>query len=641
MGFAMYPVVAALFLPLLGAIVLRAGASRLKAGTVAKLAIASVGLAHLLAWAALAHMLAEPPGARIHDITLFPLMQAGEVRVDFLLRWDALSQVMLLLVTGVSLLVHIYSVSYMKGDDHYAGFFAKLNLFTFSMLLLVLAGNFILLFAGWEMVGLCSCLLIGFWGTRPAAAAAGLKAFVVNRVGDAGFVIALVMLAGSLGTLDYGVVFTYAPWAFPPGSRAALALALLLFCGAVGKSAQFPLHVWLPGAKEGPLPVSALIHAATTATAGVYMVCRCGPLFALSPGALAFVAWLGAFTALFAGLCALAQRDLVRLLAFSTVSQLGFMFLGAGVGAYGAAMFHMVTHAFSKALLLLCAGVVVHALAGEADIGRMGGLRRRLPWTFWSFLAGALALSGAPLTAGFFSEVRILEAAFLSHPDGWALGAAGLAVGVLTTLYIFRAFWLVFFGRPRFARGLEPHEAPPLMRWPVVILAGLSLVAGLLWLPESWAGLGSLGDFLAPGLWMASAPPPSRGEAVMAAAAAALVAGLGLAWMSFRRGGKLLEKAGAFLEPVRRVLFREFYIDELYRRWVVEPLYAAAGKLEEGVEKGTIDSTADSAGEWLLKASTKGDRWQTGLIRDYAIVFIVGVALLLLMPVIAALLAVP
>ena len=623
----MNPIIAALFLPLLGAILVRGGVSRLKPSEAAKLATASVGLAHLFAWAAFFMMLGLAPEARIQDITLFPLMQVGEVGISFLLRWDPLSQLMLMVVTGVAFLIHVYSSSYMEGDDRYPYFFADLNLFVFSMLLLVLAGNFLLLFAGWEMVGLCSYLLIGFYSAKPSAASAGLKAFVVNRIGDAGFILAILMIAASLGSLDYTGVFAGAPHVFLKGSGAALALALLLFCGAMGKSAQFPLHVWLPDAMEGPTPVSALIHAATMVTAGVYMVARCHTLFELAPAALHVVAWVGAFTAVFAGSIALAQRDLKRILAFSTVSQLGLMFLAVGVGAYSAAMFHMFTHAFFKALLFLGAGAVMHALAGELDVWKMGGLARPLRWIFWTFLIGALALAGAPLTAGFFSKDRILFSAFMAQPNGRALWLMGLTASLMTGLYIFRAVWLVFAGKPRVKRTPEPHDAPALMRWPLVILAVLSLLAGFLWMPASWSHFGPFGSFLEPVLGAGEHyVPPHTEEAAMAFAVAAFLAGLGAAWGLYRQGAAAVKSFGGKLKPLYRLLFNKYWIDELYRAFIVKPLFRTAVKMEAGIDRAGFDGTAEGIAETAMDSSGSGRKWQTGHTGHYALAMALGMA---------------
>jgi len=622
----MHPVIAALFLPLLGAVLVRAGAVRLVPSGAARLATAAVGLAHLFSWAAFFLMLSYAPGGRIHDLDLFPLMQIGEVGISFLLRWDPLSQIMLMVVTGVAFLIHLYSVSYMEGDDRYPYFFADLNLFVFSMVLLVLAGNFLLLFAGWELVGLCSYLLIGFWGAQPVAASAGLKAFVVNRIGDAGFIIAILMMAGTLGSLDYTGVFAGAPHVFLRGSGSALLLALLLFCGAMGKSAQFPLHVWLPDAMAGPTPVSALIHAATMVTAGVYLACRCQPLFELAPASLYFVAWVGAFTAVFAGTIALAQRDLKRILAYSTVSQLGLMFLAVGVGAHGAAMFHLFTHAFFKSLLFLGAGAVMHALGGELDVWKMGGLARPLKWTFWCFLAGALALAGAPLTAGFFSKDCILFAAFMAQPNGRALWLMGLAASALTGLYSFRAVWLVFGGTPRVKRAHEPHDPPALMRWPMAALAVLSLVAGFLWLP-SWTHFGPFGRFLEPVLGLSGHyAPPRAEEAAMAFAVAAFLAGVGAAWGLYRRGAQTVKLVGGRLKPLHRVLFNKYWVDEVYRALVVKPLFRTAGRMESGIDRAGFDEAAEGTAGTALESSTEGRKWQTGHTGHYALAMALGAA---------------
>jgi len=631
--------VAALLLPLSGAVLIRLVGRTLRPHGGAIIATLAVGLAHAAAWIAFFSLVSEGPEARIHDVPLYLFSDVGGLRLEALLRWDPLSQIMLLVVTGIGFLIHLYSVAYMEGDDRYPFFFADLNLFVFSMLLLVLGGSFLLLFAGWELVGLSSYLLIGFWSQKPSAADAGRKAFLVNRIGDAGFVLGILYLAVHLGALDYTTVFRLAPGAFPHGSHAALVLALCLFCGAMGKSAQFPLHVWLPDAMEGPTPVSALIHAATMVTAGVYMVCRCHVLFEAAPAALAFVAWIGAFTALLAGSIAVTQNDLKRILAYSTVSQLGLMFLGAGVGAYDAAMFHLFTHAFFKALLFLGAGSVMHAMAGELDVWKMGGLRRVLPWTFALFLIGTLALTGAPLTAGFFSKDELLYRAFAAQPGGKALWAAGLLASLLTAFYSFRALILVFYGEARWDHHtVHPHESPWLMLGPLVVLAAGSLLAGVLWLPHLLGGFAPFEEFLEPvfGVPLLRHVVPTGQETAMACAVAVFLVGLGGALTVYRHGAELADRAAASLGGLYELVRDRWRFDELYDLLIVRNLFRVAGGLEAGVDRAVVDRTADGLGAGAIRVSRWGRVWQSGYIRHYALAFAAGAALLVCLPWLAA-----
>src|SRR5215471_16368903 len=408
---------------------------------------------------------------------LFPWISAGSFQTGVLVQVDQLTGVMLLVVTGVGFLIHVYSIGYMHEDPDVARFFTYLNLFVFSMLTLVMAGDFLLLYVGWEAVGLCSYLLIGFWYQRQTAIAAGKKAFIVNRVGDFGFGLGIMLIWVTFGTLQYGPVFAKADASISVGTYTAI--ALLLFMGATGKSAQLPLFTWLPDAMEGPTPVSALIHAATMVTAGVYMVARCHKLFEMAPQGLEVVAWVGGITAVFAATIGLVQTDIKRVLAYSTISQLGYMFAGVGVGAYAAGIFHLVTHAFFKALLFLGAGSVIHGLQGEQDLRKMGGLAPRMLVTTVTFLVGALALSGVPPLSGFFSKDEILASAF--HEGHRALWALLLIGAFMTAFYTFRLVFLAFFGAPRMSKDVahHVHESPAVMTVPLVVLAVLAAVAGL------------------------------------------------------------------------------------------------------------------------------------------------------------------
>ena len=407
------------------------------------------------------------------------------VGADAAILWDPLSAVMTMIVTGVGALIHIYSLGYMRGDERYPRFFAFLNLFIASMMILVLSANFAMMFVGWELVGLSSYLLISFWFTKPEAAAAGKKAFIVNRIGDWGFLVALMIIFATFGTFDFGTIFTTAPGILTVG--AATAITLLLFVGAAGKSAQIPLYIWLPDAMEGPTPVSALIHAATMVTAGVFMIARAAVLFELAPVSGAVIAVVGTLTALVAALIAVSQTDIKKVLAYSTISQLGFMVLAVGVGAYTAGVFHLATHAFFKALLFLGAGSVIHAMAGEQDMRKMGGLRKMMPVTFITMAIGWLAISGIFPFAGFWSKDEILAATFAKGGAFIVLWAVGLFVALLTAFYMTRMFVMTFLGRPRWDGGTHPHESSATMTVPLIVLGFFSVSAGLVNTPARLA----------------------------------------------------------------------------------------------------------------------------------------------------------
>ncbi len=437
-------------------------------------------------------MLDEHPEERSEVSTLWTWLSAGDLRVGFDILVDPLSVFMMLVVSGVGFLILTYGIGYMAGDEEERRYHAYKALFIFSMLLLVEGGNLLLLLAGWGMVGLSSYLLINFWHQRSTAVAAGKKAFVMNAIGDATFALALFILAEQTGSLDFGLVFDRAPEALGESSTLAVLVALGLLGAAVAKSAQIPLHTWLPDAMEGPTPVSALIHAATMVTAGVYLIVRTSPLFELAPDILELAGILGGVTILVAGLVALVQTDIKRVIAYSTMSQIGYMFLAVGLGAFGAGLFHLMTHAFFKALLFMAAGVVIHALAGEQDIRRMGGLGKALPWTYRCFLVGALALAAIPPFAGFFSKDAILASAAGAGTLGWILWGVGVAGAFLTALYTFRLVFIVFFGEPA---ADQPHlhrerfEGPLSMMWPVGVLTVGAIVSGFLQFPGGWAGV--------------------------------------------------------------------------------------------------------------------------------------------------------
>ena len=430
-------------------------------------------------------------GIKIH---LFDWINSGSLHIPFSILVDRISAIMLLIITGIGFLIHIYSIGYMHGDEGFSRFFAYLNLFVFFMLLLVLGSDFIVLFAGWEGVGLCSYLLIGFWFKNTSYNHAANKAFIMNRIGDLGFILGIILIYVNFGSTSYDVVFSEAA---ASGNESLLtAITLLLFVGAMGKSAQIPLYTWFPDAMAGPTPVSALIHAATMVTAGIYMIVRSNILYSLAPFTLDFVAVIGTATALLAAIIAMAQTDIKKVLAYSTVSQLGYMFVALGAGAYTSAMFHVTTHAFFKALLFLAAGSVIHAMSGEQDISKMGGLRKKFPVTFFVFLIGTLAISGIPPFAGFFSKDEILARVWIQHP---VLFTVLSVTSIMTAIYMFRLFFLTFFGKFRGTHEQEHHlhESPPVITLPLVVLAVLSTVGGFIGMPEIFRNTHLLDNYLA------------------------------------------------------------------------------------------------------------------------------------------------
>jgi NADH-quinone oxidoreductase subunit L len=556
---------------------------------------------------------------------LFPWIVAGEFEAPVTALVDPLTGVMLLVVTGVGLLIHLYSVGYMHGDAGYARYFAYLNLFVFSMTMLVLAGNFLLLYVFWEAVGLCSYLLIGFWYTRPAAAQAGKKAFIVNRVGDFGFGLGVMWLWAALGTLDYGEVFARVGELTP---ATATGIALLLFMGACGKSAQLPLHTWLPDAMEGPTPVSALIHAATMVTAGVYMVARAHALFERAPAALEVVAWVGVATALFAATVALVQTDIKRVLAYSTISQLGYMFAAVGLGAYAAGIFHLVTHAFFKALLFLGAGSVIHGLGGEQDLRRMGGLAPKMVTTTITMAIGAAGLAGLPPLAGFFSKDEILHAAFSGrHRLVWLL----LLVGAfLTAFYTFRLVFLAFFGAPRMSREVahHVHESPASMTLPLTVLALLTFVAG--WAVGVPSAHGTRFErFLAP-VFPLHETPGSGLVTLMLAVVSVLVvaAGIVLAWMMYIPRPVRATAPARPRSALHETLLNAYYVDRLYDLAIVRPLHALSVVMARAVDLGVIDALVNLVGRAVVAWAADFRRLQTGFVVNYALTMLAGAVVL-------------
>lgn len=523
------------------------------------------------------------------------------VPLGFLL--DPLSAVMILIVTGVGFLIHVYSVGYMHHEDGYYRFFTYLNLFMFAMLLLVLGNSFLTMFVGWEGVGLCSYLLIGFYYERKSASDAGKKAFIVNRIGDFGFVLGVLTVASVFGSLRFTEVMSQAPHVFAMGDHLVTMLTLALFVGATGKSAQIPLYVWLPDAMEGPTPVSALIHAATMVTAGVYMIGRCNALFTLAPQTMLVVAGVGCATALFSASIGLVQTDIKRVLAYSTVSQLGYMFLAMGVGAYAVGIFHLLTHAFFKALLFLGSGSVIHAMSGEQDMMKMGGLRKKIPITFWTMFIGTLAIAGAPFLAGFFSKDEILWQAFSSSHSVFVIYMVGTIAALMTAFYMFRLVFLTFFGKPRMDHHTEEHihESPKSMTVPLIILAFLSIVGGYIGIPEAiYHGIPfDIYEWLEPvtGSIHTATQEFSHSTEFLLMFVSVIVAGVGVAisYMLYIKEPANADKLAQSFPKLHTLLYRKYFVDEIYNTLVIQPLKGlclALGWFDLHVIDGIVNGSA-------------------------------------------------
>ena len=614
--------------------------------------------------------------------TPFNWIASGDLQIPFTLSLDHLSSLMILVVTGIGSLIHIYSTGYMheEPDSEYARYFSYLNLFAAFMLVLVLGASFPVMFVGWEGVGLCSYLLIGFWFKKKSAADAGKKAFVVNRIGDFGFILGMLLLFVTFGTLDFQGVAAAAAGRAPEleGWGVMTVATMLLFVGATGKSAQIPLYVWLPDAMEGPTPVSALIHAATMVTAGVYMIGRNAVIFEHAPMTLAVVAAIGVATALLAGTIGLVQNDIKRVLAYSTVSQLGYMFLAMGVGAFAAGIFHLYTHAFFKALLFLGSGAVIHALAGEQDVRNMGGLKKYLPVTYWTFLIGALAIAGVPALSGFFSKDEILFKTFIgeSTPGHTLMWLIGLVTSLLTATYMFRLVFLTFHGErrheaPAFASGSgaadpapehpeeeeggshgagghghahghgEPHEAPWSMAIPLIVLAIGSVFAGYVGVPHALGGSNRIEAFLEPsfeahpgagGLHAEVAPhADARTELMLMALSSGIaLAGIGIAAYFWLRNRPLTARMAERFAPIHRMLLNKYYVDEIYDRTIVQPIKVlSTGALWKGIDAGLIDGAVNGVGQVVGGTSAVLRRVQTGSVRTYAFGLLAGVVAIL------------
>ncbi|MGD2108001.1 MAG: NADH-quinone oxidoreductase subunit L [Phycisphaerae bacterium] len=640
-----------LLAPLAGAIVAGALGRPILRGRTHWPAIIGVGVAFVTSLVVFGQFGEVPEYARTATVSVYEWIATGTgsaFRVEFLI--DPLSSIMLITVTGVSLLVVIYSRDYMRehGEPErgYERFFAYLALFVFSMCALVLGGNFILLYLGWEAVGLCSYLLIGFYYQRPAAAAAAKKAFLVNRVGDFGFGLGIFLIYLTFGTLDYGAVFEMVREGVTASGDSltdnrVTAIALLLFCGACGKSAQLPLHVWLPDAMEGPSPVSALIHAATMVTAGVYMIARCGAIFTASPTAMAFVATVGGLTALFAATIALVQTDMKRILAYSTISQLGYMVLGAGVYAADSAIFHLFTHAFFKALLFLGSGSVMHAMGGIIDIRQFGGLRKLLPWTFATFVIGSLALAGFPFFSGFFSKDEIIHHALSVDP---LLGVIGLVTALLTAFYTFRMVFLAFFGPERVPEGVHAHESGAWMLVPLVLLSVGAIGAGYVGVELTGRGFH---HFLSPVFeqTFVANSPLHHGEHGAAAAehvsfwshyglmilsGAMSIIGILVAYVLYVKQTWIPELLRGSSPRAYDALWNKYYVDEAYQDIIVEPA-RTTGRVCVGLDDYFVDGLI-----WIVTAIPRGVGYlvrtlQSGMLQGYGLSMVAGIAIIVVL----------
>lgn len=616
-------------LPLLGFILIGIMNKRLPVSLSGGIASAAVFLSFLLSIG----IFMEVRGADVvpERVVLFDWISVGDMQIDFSFLIDRLSAIMLLVVTGVGFLIHIYSIGYMQHEPDHPRFFAYLNLFIFFMLLLVLGSNYIVMFAGWEGVGLCSYLLIGFWFKNTEYSNAAKKAFIMNRIGDLGFLLGVFLIYMTFGSVNFKEVFEGAKH-FGSDNTAITAICLLLFIGAMGKSAQIPLYTWLPDAMAGPTPVSALIHAATMVTAGIYMVVRSNVLYALSPFASEIVAIVGLVTAFFAATIGLKQNDIKKVLAYSTVSQLGYMFVALGVGAYDTALFHVVTHAFFKALLFLGAGSVIHAMSGEQDIRRMGGLKGKLPVTFLTFAIGTVAIAGLPPFAGFFSKDEILAATYAYSLPMFTLLAL---TSVLTAVYMFRLLFLVFYGN---FRGTEHqkahlHESPFSMTMPLVVLAILSTFGGFLGMPEIFHAPHFFKEFLSPILWREGAHEVSHTFewTMIGVSIIALILIILATWNNYVKRNIVPEEDNAIPAGIPRLLTNKYYVDEIYSALITRPLDALSRFTYKYVEVGFIDGIVNGFSKGLQGVSGLLRFIQTGNIGGYIFSMVIGIILILVL----------
>ncbi|HMK75975.1 MAG TPA: NADH-quinone oxidoreductase subunit L [Thermodesulfobacteriota bacterium] len=609
-----------------------------------------IGLSFLTSILIFLELIGKPVTDRHFEKVIFDWVVSGSFQTVIGYQIDPLSILMALVVSGVSFFIHIYSVGYMHDDPGYTRYFTYLNLFVFMMLNLVLANNFLLMFVGWEGVGLCSYLLIGFWYEKDSASNAGKKAFVVNRVGDFGFLLGMFLLFIHFGTLHFTDIFgSLQKNPHMLDTATATTITILLFVGACGKSAQIPIYVWLPDAMEGPTPVSSLIHAATMVTAGVYMVARCNVLYSLAPISMTVVAIIGVATAIFTASIGFCQNDIKKVLAYSTISQLGYMFLGVGVGAYSAGIFHLMTHAFFKGLLFLGAGSVMHALSGELDMRKMGALREKIPYTFWTFFIATLAIAGIPGLSGFFSKDEILWQAFSSPHGYWLLWAVAALAAGMTAFYMFRALFMTFFGQSRVDEHVahHVHESPKIMTVPLMVLAALSVIGGYIGVPHILGGANRIHEFLAPVL--GAGPEPAKAHAgialisqawasggevgghgaalellMMVVSVVIALIGIGIAYLFYVKNPALPKLVAERWKGLYKVVFNKYYVDELYEILFINSLKKFGTGLWKGFDDLAIDGTINGIA-YLIGALSKAMRkMQTGLVQNYAFSMVIG-----------------
>jgi len=618
--------------PLLGFLINAFNYKRFKGTLAGILASVAVFAAFVVALGAFFEILSTK---QAHTVDLFNWIAFGKVAIPFSFLIDQLSSLMLLIITGVGFLIHVYSIGYMKDDEGFNRYFSYLNLFVFFMLMLVLGSNYLVMFIGWEGVGLCSYLLIGYWFKNHDYNNAAKKAFIMNRIGDLGFLLAAFMIFNTFGTLSFDGVFAQAG---TMGSTTTITLiTLFLFIGATGKSAQIPLFTWLPDAMAGPTPVSALIHAATMVTAGIYMIARSNILYALSPVTMSVITTVGILTALLAGAVAIFQTDIKKVLAYSTVSQLGFMFIALGVGSFTGAMFHLTTHAFFKALLFLGAGSVIHAMSGEQDIRKMGALKGKIPVTFFTFLMGTIAIAGIPPFSGFFSKDLILLAVFEKSPILWVIAAV---IALMTSLYMFRLLFIVFFGKEHGDTHAHHHvhESPKSMTIPMIVLAVLSVFAGFIGLPQLMGGNDWFGEFLAP-VFAPSTEILNAGahevshftEWMLMLVPVLLIAGIVVIAYRVFAVSNILPVADDQPRPFfSNLLYRKFYIDELYDAVIVRPTTCLSTFFHNTIEVKVIDRLVNLTGDFVVWSGVNIRKMQTGNIGTYLFIMVFSIIALLL-----------
>ena len=613
-------------------------------------ACSALGLSFLTSILIFIDLIGRPPSQRVFEKVIFDWVVSGSFQTVIGYQVDPLSILMALVVSGVSFFIHIYSVGYMHDDPGYPRYFTYLNLFVFMMLNLVLANNFLLMFVGWEGVGLCSYLLIGFWFEKDSAANAGKKAFVVNRVGDFGFILGIFLLFINFGTLDFTDIFgSLQKNPHLLDTSTVTIITILLFVGACGKSAQIPLYVWLPDAMEGPTPVSSLIHAATMVTAGVYMIARCNVLYSMAPISMMIVAIVGCATAIYTASIGFCQNDIKKVLAYSTISQLGYMFLGVGVGAFSAGIFHLMTHAFFKGLLFLGAGSVMHALSGELDMRKMGALRKKIPITFWTFFIATLAIAGVPGLSGFFSKDEILWQAFSSSHGHFFLWLVAAVAAGMTAFYMFRALFMTFFGESRVDEHVAHHihESPKIMTVPLMILAVLSVIGGYVGVPHVLGGANHVHEFLAPVLgggaepakahagisllsqaWASSGESGGHSAAVevlmMAVSVIIALIGIGIAYLFYVKNPALPKRLAEKKRGLYQLVLNKYYVDELYEILFINSLKNLGTGLWRGFDEFVIDGTVNGIAYLFGWLSRMMRRMQTGLVQNYAFSMIIG-----------------